>query len=196
MRTRVISVLTLASGVVIACGSGRGPELTAPYDNPAVSKALLRAVPPGWQLAETKLDQTPWGHHWSDGYKGHGGTKLTLVGPRDVEFRWSDSSGKPHEEPLAKESLELWIMPGQYREGMSVLDFHAPIPAGLVFSSKAVRVYGRPSHRIVTQQRFEELLRQAAATDWPRSPHQRKTPLSWAAWKSDVERAASEAVPL
>jgi hypothetical protein len=187
-------VQALAASMVIACGSELGPELAAPYDNPAVGKALTRAVPPGWQLAESKPDQIPWGHHSSDGYKGHGGTKLTLVGPQDVEFRWSDSSGQQHEEPLAKESLELWIMPGRYREGMSALDFHAPVPADLIFSSTNVRIYGQPSHRIVARQRFGELLRQATATDWPLSPGRWKTPLSWAAWKPDLERAASEVV--
>ena len=196
LRGKLTTPSTLAFGLAIACGSGPGFQITDPYDNPAMTKAIVRVAPPGWKLAETKSDQIPWGHHWSDGYKGHGGTKLTLVGPRDVEFRWSDNSGTPHEEPLAKESLELWIMPGQYREGMSILDFHAPVPADLVFSGKAVRIYGQPSHRIVAQQRFQELLKQATATDWPRSPHRRETPLSWAAWKADVERAAAGAVPL
>ena len=193
-RPLQIVVLALAPAALARCGTERGPQLEAPYSNPKAADAIVKAAPVGWSLAATAPDQIPRGHHWSDGYKGHGGTKLVLVGPTPVNLHWCDTTGQWHDDPLANESLELWLLPPQYREGLSALGVHAPIPAELVFSNNAVRVYAKPSHRLKSEEQFYALLKRATATSWPESPHDTGRPLSWAAWKADISKALAGGV--
>src|SRR5450755_2585980 len=79
--------ILLACVVTVSCGE-KGPELRQAYRDPRISDRLVDSAPRAWSLVDTKEDQVPWGHHWSDGYRGHGGTKLTFVGPSPVSFHW------------------------------------------------------------------------------------------------------------
>jgi hypothetical protein len=179
----LLALLTAACGV-------KGPELAQPYMNPAVRDRVIASVPQPWSLVETKEDQVPWGHHWSDGYKGHGGTKLVLVGPSPVNFHWRDQAGQWHDDPIAHETLEIWILPAEYREGR--YGFHDPIPPDLVSATHTVRVYARPSHRLNSESEFEGFLKKAAETSWPASPYNGAA-LSWKTWKKDLANAVGGA---
>ncbi|MCA1568612.1 MAG: RHS repeat-associated core domain-containing protein [Acidobacteria bacterium] len=149
MRFVIATILTFLLLFLFGCSQ----DIPAPYENPTAINIILAAMPPGWKLAETIPAQIPWGHN-SSGTDKSGGTKLILVGPQDVEFTWRDSSGGWHSEALAKESLELWIMPPSYRnDPLDALDFHRPTPASLIHSDSSVRVYARPAHRLVSEQR-------------------------------------------
>jgi hypothetical protein len=135
---------------------------------------------------DTKQDEIPWSHHWSDNYKGHGGTKLIFVGPSPVNFHWRDRASQWHDDPIARESLEIWILPAEYREGR--YGFHDPIPAELVVASRGVRVYAQPSHRLNSEVEIQALLKQATETSWPQSPANGGS-LSWKSWKADIANA-------
>lgn len=179
------TAIVLAGVITWGCGE-RGPELSQPYSNPKVADRLVGAAPQTWTLAERKEDQVPWGHHWSDGYRGHGGTKLILVGPTPVNLHWQDQAGGWHEEPLARESLEVWILPAEYREGR--WGFHGPPPAELVAANRMDRVYALPSHRLNSEDEFNAFLKKVSATSWPASPHNGAS-LSWKSWKVDLTKA-------
>jgi hypothetical protein len=189
-----IAVLGPALALLACRGSERGPELEAPYSNQSAVAAVVKAAPAGWSLAGTTPDQIPRGHHWSDGYKGHGGTKVVLVGPTPVNLHWCDTAGQWHDDPLASEALELWLLPPEYREGLSAMDVHAPIPAELVVSSNAIRVYAKPTHHLRSEEQFYALLKGATSTSWPESPHDTERPLSWAAWRTDIAKAVAGGV--
>lgn len=155
--------------------------------------AILSSLPDGWSLAETKEDQIPWGHYWGMQYDGRGGELLILAGPRDVPLLWRDREGSLHEDPMAKESLELWVMHPQYRNGwFAFLKFHRPVQPELVYSSQVGRVYGRQSHRLHEPERFDAVLSQARSTNWPESPSRPGNPLSWTSWKDDLRKALTD----
>jgi hypothetical protein len=179
-----VPVLLVASW---SCDRLKGPELAEPYSNPRLVKQVVAAMPHGWSLAETLEDQIPRGHHLSDGYKGHGGTKVVLVGPTPVYLHWRDQGGSWHDDALAKESVELYVMPPEYRQGWS--GFDAPIPADLVVANQVTRIYGLATHHLNSESEFDRLLQRATVTSWPISPHSGTMSLSWETWKTDVSRA-------
>jgi hypothetical protein len=186
MRRIAAAILALPLPLLLSCAR----DNPSPYENPTVQKAIIAAAPRGWTLAEVVPNQFPWGHNRSGGAK-NGGVKLILVGPQDVECVWRDSSGAWHSEVLAKESLELWIMPPYYYESLSdLINIHRPIPARLVHDGTSVRVYAQPSIRLVSEQRSREVLQQAAETGGcPRAPYNGATQLSWSNWQEDLNRA-------
>src|SRR5437870_8484536 len=122
-----------------------------PPDVEAGTIVIAQHLPPGWTLANRIEGQLPEGHYWGDwgrDYKGPRGRQLILVGPRRVELSWRDNAGVWRHEPLAKESLEIWLMPADYSEGFwSRVNPHASPPARLVFSGAMLKVYAVPSHR-------------------------------------------------
>jgi hypothetical protein len=88
-------------------------------------------------------------------------------------------------QKLGKEVLELWIMPGKYRESWaSKLNFHAPEPAELIFSGANVRVYAKPSARVTSEARFKAILKEATETRGLDSDRA----LSWSTWRADLQR--------
>jgi hypothetical protein len=106
------------------------------------------------------------------------------MGPRDVEFTWRDQNGALQHENLGKETLELWIMPGDYRESWaSKLNVHAPEPAELIFSGANVRVYAKPSARVTSEARLKAILKEATETRGLESDQ----PLSWSTWRADLQ---------
>ena len=150
---------------------------------------LLKAnIPTGWKIKETQEGQIPWGHYWGSEYSGPTGCLILLEGPADVNFHWQDSGGKWHAEPIAKEALELWIMPPGYRDSWKrFFKPHRPIPAKKILSNKKLVLYGQPTHRIILEQNFKSLLKQATSTGWPESPYNGGT-LSWSTWDKDLGR--------
>ena len=110
-----------------------------------------------------------------------------IQGQADVNFWWRDRQGKTHHEALAKEAIKVWIMPPEYGESWKRHFMpHGPIPAELIASGHAGRVYGYQTHRLVKKDEFNILLKQAVQTSWPDSPHDKRGALSWADWKKDL----------
>jgi hypothetical protein len=111
------------------------------------------------------------------------------MGPRDVPFTWRDTHGDLQHENLGKETVEVWIMPGAYRESWaSWLAWHKPPPAELIFSSVNVRVYARPSARLTSEAseaRLRTILKDASETHGLGSS---EDSLSWSTWRADLMR--------
>jgi hypothetical protein len=168
--------------VASACsGTTGGPQADS------VPTIVLKLAPAGWALAEDTSGQIPEGHYWGDQgreYRGPRGRRVVFIGPRDVEFTWRDQNGALQHEKLGKETLELWIMPGHYRESLaSKLNFHAPEPAELIFAGANVRVYAKPSARVTSEARFKAILKEATETQGLDSQG-----LSWSTWRADLQR--------
>ena len=77
---------------------------------------IVAKMPSTWRVVEEKTGVIPYGHYDGLKYEGPGGLSLVLEGDRDVFLHWKDKSGIWHQESLAKESLEVWIMPSQYHQ--------------------------------------------------------------------------------
>ena len=169
--------------VVVSCS-----ETTSGPPPDAVPTIVLKLAPAGWAVAEDTPEQVPEGHYWGDQgreYHGPRGRRVVFIGPRDVDFTWRDKNGAWQHEKLRKEALELWIMPGEYRESWaSKLNVHAPEPAELIFSGANVRVYAKPSARVTSEARFKAILKEATETRGLDSERE----LSWSTWRADLQR--------
>jgi hypothetical protein len=182
---RFLNIEFLAGAVLLsalACreSSAPAPVLAEPFESPRIRAALLEALPQGWSFVETRADQIPWGHHNT----GHGGELVVVAGPKAVAFLWRDGAETWHEEPLAQESLELWIMPAMYRPAPRPANEHHPhIPAKEIFEGRTTRVYGKIAHVISAPDRFEALLEQATSTGWSDISDES---ISWRGWKRDL----------
>jgi len=149
---------------------------------------ITEKLPSTWQVVEEKTNVIPYGHYYGLKYDGQKGLSLLLEGKRDVFLHWKDKSGVWDQEALAKESLELWIMPPEYRESWKrFFIIGRPKPAELIFSGKEARVYGYPAHRIGSNEKSNEiLLSRSSGAGWPDSPVHTGV-LSWGTWKEDIK---------
>jgi hypothetical protein len=154
MRARQL-YLTVAVLLAAACSPTSGGP--APDQVPAT---VLKLAPTGWVIAADTVGQVPEGHYWGDrgrDYQGPRGRHVVFMGPRDVEFIWRNRNGAWQHENLSKETLELWIMPGNYRESWaSWFNLHAPPAAELIFSGANVKVYAKPSARVTSEARLKD----------------------------------------
>ncbi|HSL22952.1 MAG TPA: hypothetical protein VK886_15575 [Vicinamibacterales bacterium] len=117
---------------------------------------------------------------------------LVVTGPKPVSVWWSDANGRSHRDPIAVESINIWLMPPAYRNNWrTLLTMHAPPQPDRVFADERVRVYARPSHRLaISEQQFkEQIMTKAAGISGPESPWNEASRLSWGSWQPDLHRA-------
>jgi hypothetical protein len=153
----------------------------------ALESAVRAAFPSSWSVAERKDGQIPWGHHWCDEYKGVTGVLLVAVGPSPVPVKFLDASGTWTARPVARESLEIWIMPATYHDNATAaLCFQRPVQPTAVVGTRDARVWARPAHRINSDAEFNAILSQYRAIAWPESPSNDATRLSWPSWQHDI----------
>jgi hypothetical protein len=173
---RELRLLITAGGLAAACVGG-APELPP---GSRIQASLVAALPEGWSLIESREGQAPPGH----GPTAHNGRSYLLLGPGPVTFQWKDAGGQWHGEPLAREALEIWVMPGSHRPSLRrFFEHHRHLPPERIHSSERVRVYGRLTHRIVDQDRFDALLRVAHSTSWSDIADPRCT---WRDWRQEI----------
>lgn len=138
---------------------------------------------------EETTDVIPDGHYWGQRYEGTKGILFELEGEAPVYFYWVDKTGNSHSDPLARESIGLWVMPIDYKESWKrFFVMKRPISAPLIFSGNTVKVYALPSHRITSRETFNKILHQASSTAWPDSPANGGK-LSWSTWEEDIKAA-------
>lgn len=102
---------------------------------------------------------------------------------------WRANDGTAHKDAIAHESLDVWIMPANYREGFwSRINLHAPEHPTEVFAGESMKVFAMPSHALIDQTRFKEILANATETDWPDSSS-RSGKLSWTTWRTTLASA-------
>jgi hypothetical protein len=146
---RVLLTASIAVGFcagAVSCGRRAGGP-----NNIDVSTSLLAGhLPSGWTVAVREDSQLPQGHYWGDwsrDYAGPRGRDVVAVGPQPVALSWRANDGSSHTDSIARESLDIWIMPANYREGFwSRINLHAPEHPTEIFSGSSVKVFAMPSH--------------------------------------------------
>lgn len=154
-----------------------------------VADKIAAKMPSTWTIAQEKINVIPYGHYDGSNYDGPRGLSLVLEGDRNVFLHWKDKSGVWHQESLAKESLEVWIMPLKYHQSWKrFFIMKRREPAEKIYFGKEAKVYGYPAHHIESSEKFEKILSSlpAVATSWPDSPHHTGN-LSWDSWKEDIK---------
>jgi hypothetical protein len=165
-------------------------------DVESTERAIQSVVPPGWLVVERKVGQIPWGHHWCDQYAGVTGTELVIRGVNPSRSRFLQSDGQWQDVVVGAEALNVWIMPGSYRESRwYMFCFHRPIQPTAVVERRDVRIYARPAHHSNKQETdlFNEKLSNAKAVESPESPWNDPARLSWRSWKVDIDAAVNRA---
>lgn len=156
---------------------------------------VVASMPSSWRVVEEKTGVIPYGHYDGLKYEGPEGLLLVLVGPQDMFFEWKDEGGVWHQNSFHKEAIELWIMPPEYHLSWKrFFIMKSPVPADLVFSGNAVKVYGIPSRRPASHHHkqlfddwFKEILLQATTLG------PKLSPLFWTTWKEDIKKVLQEA---
>ena len=180
MKTLLTIIIFCLSVTLISAEEGQ--------DDGAVA-TIKKVIPSDWTITETKGNQLPYGHYDGVEYKGSGGEMLVLIGPADVMFNWKDRTGISHREPLAKETLKLWVMPLDYKDSWKrIFVPKRSVPAELIADNNKTSVYAEATHEIVDKRRFNELLGKASSTGWPDAPHNNGE-LSWKSWRDDIRKA-------
>ena len=161
-----------------------------------VAAKIVAKMPNTWRVVEERTGVIPYGHYDGLKYEGPGGLALVLEGDRDVFLHWKDESGVWHQQPLAKESLEVWVMPPEYHQSWKrFFVMKSPVPAEKIYDGKEAKVYGYPTSRWASQksrERFDEIVPAlSVATSWPDSPRHTGI-LSWTSWREDVKKALLE----
>lgn len=170
--------------------------VAAQTDHVAVDKAIYgfeKALPQGWTVIERQFDAIPYGHHFCDDYNGLKGTKLIVIGPDPVQVVWTSLSGETISTTLAKESLELWFMPPNYRDSQTAwLCLHRPIQPIAILEDPSIIIFGRPSHQLNSKTAWLKLLTKAQAISWPESPANDRSKISWSNWEQDIRLAVQK----
>jgi hypothetical protein len=158
-------------------------------------RAIEQALPSGWTIVERKTGEIPWGHHWCDTYKGDTGAQLIARGTNPSSARFRGSTGQWRDVVVGVEGLDIWIMPGSYRESLSDLFcFQRPPQPASVVELPSVRIYARPTHHSNADEKrvFDKELAEANAVESPESPWNDPARLSWRSWRADLRAAVSK----
>jgi hypothetical protein len=189
-RSTLLWSFSLSVLIVSICACSKTTNGPPPEAVPAI---VLKMAPRGWAIADDTSGQVPYGHYWGNReaeYRGPRGRRIVFMGPGDVQFTWWDKNDDLQRENLAKETLEVWIMPGAYRESWeSRLAWHTPPRAELIFSSVTVKIYANESARWASQAseaRFNVILKEASTRVRPLGLCE--VPLSWSTWRADLIR--------
>ena len=184
---RVSQALRATTTTFVAVASFASQVLTIEAER----TLLVSALPTGWTLLNTEAEQYPYGHHYCGSYEGEMGYKVTLVGPTAVKVNWTTESGEDRVTDVGVESIELWLMPGHYKDAkFAWLCFHRPVQPSHVLDSSSLQVFGKASHYIDPQGRFgKEVLPKATSIRWPESPATNPAHVSWKTWQTDISKA-------
>jgi hypothetical protein len=153
------------------------------------AETILSMAPLGWVIAERHTNAVPEGFR----NKKIKGTLYVFSGPKKVTWNWKAHNGEWNHEDLAYEALEIWIFPGNYRPGVKTyLKIKGPILPSKIYASKHVRVYAKPSHRLIVEKEIiSKKAAEATMSYWDDSGE--KDTISWMNWKDQIFDALQSA---
>jgi hypothetical protein len=152
--------------------------------------AITQSLPPGWTIAERKSNEIPWGHHWNENYTGPKGLLIIAKGVRPVSAEFSDPTGRRWAVHVATESLEIWLMPSTYSDSFwAWFSIDRPIQPTVVVAHGPIKIYARPSHLLISQKNFENILSNTNGVSWPDSPGNNPKLLTWKNWQFELKAA-------
>jgi hypothetical protein len=148
-----------------------------PYDAQAARSNIVAAIPSGWSVIPPPWQQD----RFTTKYFMHPQTEaFLLVGPRSNYIDWTDRAGGSHREHLARESLYVWLVPGDFKPAFP----HFPSESWggkQLYSSKDFRAYGYESHHIADTNRMDTIVKGATMVSSP------EVRISWTNWQRDIE---------
>ena len=148
------------------------------------SNKIISQLSSDWKIIEEKKDVIPFGHYVEPNSQVNLGIEFKVISNKDVFLHWEDKKYVLNKTALAKESLQIWIMPKKYHQSWKrFFIMKKPIPAREIYSNSMIQVYAYTSHYIASKEKFYNL--PWTSTAWPDSPHQTGE-LSWTNWENDI----------
>ena len=152
--------------------------------------AITNTLPPGWTIAEQKTNEIPWGHHWNENYTGPKGLLVIVKGLRPVNAEFRDTNGTWQAIHVATESLHIWLMPRNYSNSpFAWMSIERPVQPIVIVNHGPIKVYALPTHLILSQQQFFEILNKFNGVRWPDSPEENLNSLTWKDWRLELKKA-------
>lgn len=153
-------------------------------------KAITAILPKGWSVAKQKPGEFPYGHHWNENYTGPKGLLVVVTGTRPVHAEFIAPNGESNVVHVATESLDILLMPGNYSNSrLAWLDLDRPIQPTTIIGRGPIKVYAEPSHLLLSEKRFKELLSDTNGIAWVDSPFDSPQLLTWQDWRSKLKKA-------
>jgi hypothetical protein len=155
-----------------------------------VVKAIVAALPVGWTIVDQKSGEIPYGHHWGENYTGPTGVLVIAKGTRPVHAGCIAANGTSPVVHVATESLEIWLMPESYGDSFwSKFNISRPVQPTTVVAHGPVKVYARPSHLLLSEKHFNDLLSNTNGVRWVDCPFDSPRLLTWKDWRAKLRKA-------
>jgi hypothetical protein len=183
-------VLSLSSIFLIApVAAGEHAELDQAI------QAVTNTLPSGWTVAKVTTNEIPYGHHWNENYAGPTGTLVIAKGTRPVHAAFIAPNGKSNVVHVATEALEIWLMPSNYSDSrFAWLSIDRPIQPTVVINRGPVKLYAEPSHVLLSEKNFKDLLSNTNGIAWVDSPFDSPQLLTWKDWRLKLRKAMETAL--
>ena len=144
-------------------------------------EGITSNIPNMWELQKSVKEHVHYGFH-NDKIKGE---LYIFTGPKTVYWNNKDKAGKWNKNGLAKESINLWIMPADYSPGWrTYFRIGEPKLPRKIFSPKDIKVYAETSHYISDQPKFKKLLNESTDVYWDKIES-----ITWENWESDIVKS-------
>lgn len=158
-------------------------------------RALTNALPPAWTVARVETNQVPYGHHWDENYTGPKGLLVVAKGTRAVHAEFTSAGGKSRVVRVATEALDIWLMPSNYHNScFAWLSFHRPVQPTILLDHGPVQLYAEPSHVLLSEKDFDDLVSRSSGTGWVDSPGDSPALLTWKNWRATLKAAIKQAL--
>jgi hypothetical protein len=158
-------------------------------------KEITNALPSGWVVSKLVTNEIPYGHHWQENYAGPKGILVIAKGTRPVHAEFTAPNGQSKVVHVATESLDIWLMPGNYSNSrFAWLSVDRPIQPTAIVDHGPLKIYAKPSHILLSEQHFKELLSNTNSINWPDSPANSPELLTWQDWRARLKKALERGV--
>ena len=164
---------------------------TGRYSREDALNRITSIAPSDWKLVERRENQVPNGFY----DLGVRGELFVFAGPLPNYFHYRSQTGDVAREALAKESVNVWVMPDGFKPRQPWLDFHRRKPAEKVYSGRGIQVFGLAEHWLtISEEEFLDKIRGLPKV----SPQQtwwsglNFEDLSWKNWRVDIRRSLKE----
>ncbi len=149
-------------------------------------QAILSNIPKQWKLSKKLINQVPRGLY-NQQIKGE---LYIFTGPKTIYWNHKDFQGKWHRSGLAEESVNVWIMPGNYKAGWKTyIQFKGAARPDKIFSSDNIVVYAEKSLLITDKPKTDKILKTSLGVFWDEV----KT-VTWESWEKDIENALTRVI--
>ncbi|MEO5866379.1 MAG: hypothetical protein ABIS14_06080 [Sphingomonas sp.] len=186
VRAGRLALAALGCAVLLALpGCGTRPALSASD----ARAGILAHLPPGWTVAQDAHNRFPF--EQQPGKDRPLGEFLLLAGPTPVKVSGYYCDHSYCKDQAAREALELWIMPADYRDdgpGQSLMAERAP---DRIYQDRRIQIFAMTSRLLDSGRAYDTDVTDASTEASPLGAPSKGDPLalSWHGWREEIDQA-------